>query len=143
MRIEDLEQAIDRHGGDLGRWPGDMRAAAEALISRDGKAARLVADARRLDTLLSEAMEPVPVDSALIGRIVSGLATTAHDSTAIRPTPRLAAWVGAAMIAFLSSGYAAGMALPTSDGEDTLAGLMFGGDLTADTDSAASWSQLL
>ena len=37
-----------------------------------------------------------------------------------------AAWAGAAMIAFLSAGYVAGVMLPASEGEDTFAGLMFG-----------------
>ena len=140
MKIEELERALDRYGGDFDRWPDDLRAAAETLIAGDEDAARMVAAARRLDTLLLEAVEPMPVNSALIGRIVSGLGSDAHESAAIRPTPRFAVWVGAAMIAFVSSGYVAGLALPASSGEDTFAGLMFGGDLTAD--DANGWSQL-
>lgn len=140
MRIEELERALDRYGGDLGRWPVDLRAAAETLIAGDEDAARMAAAARQLDTLLLEAVEPMPVNSALIGRIVSGLGSDAHENAAIRPTPRFAVWVGVAMIAFLSSGYAAGLALPASSGEDTFADLMFGGEITASNSNG--WSQL-
>lgn len=140
MRIEELTQAIDRHGGDIGHWPADLRVGAEGLIARDEIAARLVADAGRLDATLAEAVTPVSVDAALIGRIISAIGSGTHADPALHPTPRLAAWVGAAMIAFLSSGYAVGLALPTSEGEDTFAGLMFGGDLTAEDTNG--WSQL-
>ncbi len=140
MTIEELTHAIDRYGGDPGRWPAALRTAAEALIACDEDAARMVADARRLDAALAEAVAPLSVDAALIGRIVAGIGSRTHADPALRPTPRLAAWVGVAMIAFLSSGYAIGLALPTTDGEDTFAGLMFGGDLTADDTNG--WSQL-
>lgn len=140
MKIEDLTQALDRYGGDVGRWPRELRTAAEALAANDERAARILAEGQQLDSLLLAAVKPAPLNSALIGRIVSGLDNGAHESATIRPTPRFAAWVGAAMIAFLSSGYAAGMALPASSGEDTFAGLMFGGDLIAEDTNG--WSQL-
>jgi hypothetical protein len=139
----DLEQALDRHGGNLGRWPATLRADAEVLIARDPKAARLAAHAARLDGILLEAIQPLAVDAALIGRVIAGIDNGARHDTVLRPTPRLAAWAGAAMIAFLSAGYVAGLLLPASQGEDTLAGLMFGSSATAtDTDSANSGNVL-
>ena len=136
MRIDEFEQALDRYGGDVAKWPDGPRADAEALMASDAEAAARAARAARLDGLLAEAVRPAPVDAALIGRIVAGLENGARHDVALRPTPRLAAWATAAMIAFLSAGYAAGLMLPTSQGEDTFAGLMFGGDWAADSETA-------
>ncbi len=124
MRIEELERTLDRYGGDMDRWPGELHEAANLLIAESGEAARLVEAAQRIDAILAETVRPVAVDAALMGRIASGM--HAHHEIALRPSGRLAAFVGAAMVAFLVTGYAVGLALPTSQGEDTIAGLMFG-----------------
>lgn len=123
MRIEELEQALDRYGGDPARWPADVREAALKLIADDRQAAALVDAQDRLDAALAETVQPVAVDAALLGRIASGM--HGHD-VALRPTRRFAAFAAVAMTAFLVTGYAIGLALPTSQGEDTIAGLMFG-----------------
>jgi len=126
MTREQFEQALGRHGGDLAGWPAAARSQAEALIATDAVAARMLADARRLDGLLAEAVRPEPVDAAMLGRILAG-GPGAHGADAIvRPTGRLATWAGAAMLALLATGFAAGVALPASQGEDVLAGLVFG-----------------
>ncbi len=140
MRIQELEAALDRHGGDLGRWPAHLRADAEALAARDPDAATRLATAARLETTLAAAMQPLPVDSALMGRILSATSGHAGHAVALRPTPRLAAWAFAAMVMFLSTGYLAGLALPATQGEDVFAGLMFGSSsisLDADIDADA------
>ena len=142
MRIEHLQAALDRYGGDLARWPAAERAEAEALVASDAKAAALVAAARRLDGALAEAMRPMPVDAALIGRIVAGIGATGHHDVAVRPTRRLFAWAGAAMVAFLVTGYAVGLALPASQGEDAFAGLMFGNSTSSDASASDSGSAL-
>ena len=142
MTIDQLEQAIDRYGGDRSRWPEAVRAAAEALIGQEPLAAKMAEHAARLDEVLSEAMRPLPVDAALIGRIVAGIDNGHHHGGGLRPTPRLAAWAGVAMIAFLSAGYVAGVLLPASDGEDAFASLMFGGAWVSDTDTADTGSLL-
>jgi hypothetical protein len=135
MNIEQLEQAFDRYGGDLARWPAALRAEAEALATGDTKAANLVAVAAKLDGALAEAMRPMPMDAALIGRIVSGIGASGLHDVTVRPTRRLIAWAGAAMVAFLVTGYAVGLVLPASEGEDAFAGLMFGNSGTTATDS--------
>ncbi len=142
MRIEQLEQAIDRYGGDLARWPDNLRTDAEALIARDTDAAKIVDDAARLEASLADALTPEPIDAALIGRIIAGIDSGAHATGGLRPTPRLAAWAGAAMIAFLSAGYVAGVMLPASEGEDTFAGLMFGSAWLSDTETSDAGSLL-
>ncbi|HEY5082126.1 MAG TPA: hypothetical protein VII91_09465 [Bauldia sp.] len=131
MKIKELEQAVDRFGGALGRWPTTLRAEAEALIANDRTAAAIFDVAARLDGALARAMEPMALDAALMGRIVAGLDNGLHHQVAVRPTRRLVAWAGAAMVAFLVTGYAVGLALPTTQDDDTIATVIFG-------DSAAS-----
>ena len=118
MRIEQLQDALDRYGGDRARWPAPVRAEAEALIASDPRAAALIAVAQRIDGAVAEAMRPMAADAAFIGRIVAGMGDGAHHGVSVRPTPRLFAWAGAAVVAFLVTGYAVGLALPASQGED-------------------------
>ena len=144
MRIEQLEQALDRYGGDLTRWPAPLRAEAETLITSNANAAKIAADVARLNAILADAIKPAAVNAALMGRIVAGIGNGIHREVALRPTPRFAAWAGAAMIAFLTAGYVAGIALPASQGEDALAGLMFGNSrTTSDADTAADSGSVL
>lgn len=140
MNIQNLQEALDRYGGDLRRWPEAMRSEAEAFAANDANAARLLAMAARLDNVLAEAMRPMPVDAAMIGRIVSHLGDASPHDFSVQPTRRLAAWAGAAMVALLVTGYAVGLALPASEGEDAFAGLIFGDSGTAavtDSDSGS------
>lgn len=138
MTRDEFEGGLDRYGGDPGRWPQALRAEAEALIARDPAAAKLAAQAARLDSILANAMTPRPVDSAFVGRVLTGIGSGARHETVLRPTPRLAAWAGAAMITLLSAGYAAGAMLPASSGEDTLAGIMFGSSQSSDSSALES-----
>lgn len=142
MRVEHLEAGLDHYGGDLSRWPAEHRAEAEALAATEPKAAALIAAARRLDRALADLMQPMAVDAALIGRIVGSIAAGAHHDVTVRPTRRLVAWAGAAMVALLVSGYAAGIAIPQSQGEDAFAGLIFGNSDTSDSASTDSGSVL-
>jgi hypothetical protein len=137
MNVEKLEETLSRFGSNLARWPADERAAAETLIASDAAAAKLHNDAARLDALLGEAMRPVAMNSAALGRIMAGIATNQHHEVALQPTRRLFAWAGAAMTLFLVAGFAAGLAIPSSQGDDTLAGLMFGSSTATTTDTGS------
>jgi hypothetical protein len=138
MTMGDLQLALDRYGSDFARWPVAERAGAEAIFARNPHAATLLATARRLDRAIAAAMEPMPLDSALVGRIVAHIGEGAHQDVTVKATPRLYAWAGVAMAVFLITGFAAGLALPASQGEDAFAGIMFGSvDSTATTDSGS------
>jgi hypothetical protein len=126
MKINELEQAVDRFGGDLTHWPPTLQAEAETLIASDRTAAAIFDVAARLDVALARAMEPMALDAALMGRIVAGLDNGVHHAVAVRPTRRLVAWAGAAVVAFLVTGYAVGLALPTTQDDDTIATVIFG-----------------
>jgi len=77
------------------------------------------------------------MDAAAIGRIVAGIDQGEHHDLTLQPTRRLFAWTSAAMVALLVAGFAAGVAMPPSQGEDTLAGLMFGSSVSTSADSGS------
>ena len=129
----DLQLALDRYGSDFARWPAAERAEAEAHFAANPHAATLLATARRLDRAVASTMTPMNLDAAFVGRIVAHVGERAHHDVAVRATPRLFAWAGAAVVAFLVTGFAAGLALPATQGEDAFAGLMFGSSASADT----------
>jgi hypothetical protein len=83
--------------------------------------------AMHLEALLGEAMAPVSLNSAAIGRIMDGVGNGRRHELTLQPTRRLIALASAAMVAFLVVGFAAGLvATSDSDDDDTLAGLLFG-----------------
>ena len=136
MTMNEFEHALDRYGGDLKRWPETERSAAEALIATDAGAARLLAQEGRVDTVLRKLAQETPADAAMVGRMVALIEKNGrHAERPLRPTRRLAALAGAAMAASLVIGFVAGVAVPASDGEDTLAGLMFGASSASVSDS--------
>jgi len=126
MTYDEFERALDRHGGDLERWPAAMRAEARALVDKDAAAARMLAEAARLDRLLAETAGPAAFDAASLGAIIAGIRTDRHREITVRPTRRLAAWSGAAMAAFLAVGFVIGLAMPQYQDDSSLAGLAFG-----------------
>ena len=137
MNLEQFEEMLGRLGSDLKRWPSPDRNAAEALMAADQKVATLHAQAQRLDGLLAAAVAPVAIDSAAMGRIMAGIDHPRHRDQTLLPTRRLFAWASAAVVVFLVAGFAAGVALPSNQGEDTLAGLMFGSSTTSASDSGS------
>ncbi len=132
MTYDEFEEGVSRYGGDLDKWPAAMRAAATAA-AKEARTARLLAEAERLDRLIGEAAAPAPLDAARVGAIVAGIGNGRRHDVAVRPTGRLVAWSGAAMVAFLAIGFVIGLALPADQGEATLAGLAFGVDVSAST----------
>lgn len=142
MNMEQFEHALDRYGSDVSRWPPALRTEAARLVASDDGAGRRAAAAQQLEATLADAVKPMPVDAALIGRIMAGIDGGARPDVGLHATPRLAAWVGAAMIAFLSAGYVAGTLLPASDGEDTFASIMFGSAWVTDAETVDTGSLL-
>jgi hypothetical protein len=129
MTIDEFTRGLDRYGGNLGHWPADIRAGAEALIAENRTAADLGRVAVRLDRALAIAVEPLVLDAAFVGGIMANLAHHGGHEAVVKPTRRFVAWAGAAMMMFLVTGYAIGVALPTTtsaQGEDAVASLIFG-----------------
>lgn len=57
--LEQLQALLDSYGANRARWPTGLRTAAEALIDRDPEARAALAEAQRLDDLLSGASDPL------------------------------------------------------------------------------------
>jgi hypothetical protein len=126
MTREQFSATLDRLGGDLSRWPPQLRQEAETLAATDPTAAGELDRARRLDGLLREMTAPEAVDAALIGRIVSHNRAR-HVGTVLRPTRRLIGWASAAMLATLAIGFVVGAAVPVDQSDDAIAALLFSG----------------
>ncbi|MGP9813414.1 hypothetical protein ACTZWT_18050 [Rhodopseudomonas sp. NSM] len=65
MNREQFRQLAESWGGDIGRWPPDVRDAARRLADRDGEAAAMLQTQAEFDRLLAIAPE---VDAARAGR---------------------------------------------------------------------------
>jgi hypothetical protein len=138
MNLERFEETLSRLGGNLTRWPERERSEAQALIAAEPEAATLHRQTAALDALIGAAMAPVTMDAAAIGRVIAGIDHDRHRDVTLQPTRRLFAWASAAMVVFLVAGFAAGAALPSNQGEDTLAGLVFGSSATSYTADSGS-----
>jgi hypothetical protein len=87
MTLERFADLLDRHGGELARWPQDERAQADVLLGTSAEARRLHTEAVRLDVALDQALPEL--DSAalptlkrsIMARIAPQLA---EDSAIIR-----------------------------------------------------------
>ena len=64
-----FEQALDRYGADVERWPADLRGMAAELLDSSLEARALLADAVRLEAALDVAFAVPPVPIGLQARI--------------------------------------------------------------------------
>ena len=127
MNRQDFDNALNRFGGNLDRWPNDLRVAARQLAASDPGAASQLAGLRRLEGTITTSLNPQPVDAAFLGRLASRTRGRGSTEITLRPTRRLAVWASAATLAVLMIGFVAGVVAPQDLGEDSFAGLMFGG----------------
>jgi hypothetical protein len=133
MNRQEFDDALNRFGGNLTRWPADLRIDAEQLIATDPGIASQLAGLRQAESAIAAAIRPQPVDAALLGRITSNTRDRRSAEIAVRPTGRLAAWAGAATLFALMIGFVAGVVAPQDLGEGSFAGLMFGGSSFEDS----------
>jgi hypothetical protein len=73
-RLERFEEALDRHGPELERWPQGERAAAATFLVTSAAARALHAEARRLQGLLAEVVATAPARPGAAQRILAGIA---------------------------------------------------------------------
>lgn len=136
MKPERLEYLLDAYGADPNRWPASERASAEVLLAAEPLAARLAADARRLDRALDTfAVAPahrelrdsilrqarnVDAPRKLSWRDVLG------DLLPVRPLwPNLAGLAAAAILG-IGIGLVGPGATPADDGEAQTVAALFG-----------------
>ncbi len=133
MNRQEFDDALNRFGGNLTRWPADLRIDAEELIATDPGTASQLAGLRQAEGVIVSAIRPQPLDAAFLGRITSNTRDRGSTEITVRPTGRLAAWAGAATLTALMIGFVAGVVAPQDLGEDSFAGLMFGGSSFEDS----------
>lgn len=85
--IDRLRNLLLCYGGDPSRWPQNERDPALALISRDGEAARLLAEARALDRALDDMPDAGDRIGAVRTSIMAALAKA--DTAQAAPTATL------------------------------------------------------
>ena len=86
ITLERLAEIVGAYGASPSRWPGDERAAAEALLAASAEAHALVADAARFDALLD--MAPVEAPSeALVARLMAARPRAVPPVSAPAPAP--------------------------------------------------------
>jgi hypothetical protein len=141
-QLERLREALDRHGGDLARWPADDRAHAESLTTSNASARELLEQAQRVDTLLL-AM-PAARASADLRRRVAEIplrhppVATVRGLRSLWPIASATRALASACL-LLALGVGIGMSVadeslaPADDGWDDFGGLMFSDDLQLET----------
>ena len=132
LGFEAFRDLLDRHGAVTGRWPADVRPAAEALMATDPGAARLFEETRRLERLVAEATAVPAVDAAFVGRVMGRIeGHVGTRETAFRFTRRLAFASATALTFCLVAGVAVGLVapvLPAEDGTDIAVFVLGGAD---------------
>lgn len=68
-----FEDALDRLGPDLDRWPDDLAAAAGILLGQSARAGELIAEARELDAALDDLLPAVEAPLGLKTRVLANL----------------------------------------------------------------------
>jgi hypothetical protein len=115
MTRDELFAALDRHGGDLARWPADERRAAESADRTDPAFRAALAEARELDALMDQALQ-VPETPFGYGTRIAARAREANETGRAFRLPRwiYALGTGWAM-ASIVAGFAYADILTTTD----------------------------
>lgn len=93
-RLGRFEEALDRHGPELERWPRDERAAAATFLVTTPAARALHGEAKRLQGLLARVMASAPVRPGATQRILGAVAArrmATPDPLMMLAQPRAAA----------------------------------------------------
>ncbi|MEN3975166.1 hypothetical protein [Emcibacter sp. SYSU 3D8] len=106
MRLEEFRSLLDAWGADPGRWPGERREAAEALLAVSDEARRLLAEEAAFDGLLAGAPPAAP-SAALLDSVLAIPRTARQTRKAgswrfgfLPVLPRFAGLAAAAMLGF-------------------------------------------
>ena len=73
MDIDDFEDSLDRYGADSSQWPETVRSQAPSLLASSTHAQDLLAETKRLDQALNDALPAAPAPLGLKTRILANL----------------------------------------------------------------------
>ncbi len=88
-------ELADAFGGDVRRWPEDVRDAARAWVDAHPEAERALFDARQTDAALFASSNPV-VSMALRDRVIASASAAGFRARAAWPSLRKLLWIGGA-----------------------------------------------
>jgi hypothetical protein len=133
MKRERFETLAGIHGGDLRRWPGAERAAAERLLAEVPELRTVLDEAASLDALLDASPTPWP-SQALRDRVIAAAPKPAR----VPVLAGVAGWAGVLSPAGWSrSGVAFGAGWAAAACAGVVAGMMLTHTLTADIQADA------
>jgi hypothetical protein len=105
MTTDDLIAALDSHGGDLARWPEDLRALARAAEADDPAFRAALAEQRALDAIIHK----VTASPALPFGYATRLAARARESAESRRLFRIPRWMQALGAGWATASVVAGV----------------------------------
>ena len=114
MDLTAFEDGLDRYGGDLLRWPAELRAGAEAVLRIDAAARAELAALEAAESGLRAARRPHERSPA-IARLAAAASRGRQTGPGTRVARRTA--VAATMAAALAVGVVLGGLLPDRSGE--------------------------
>ncbi|WP_421792224.1 hypothetical protein [Hyphobacterium sp.] len=118
MDMKRFEELADIYGGELERWPEDVRQQAEAFAAEETAATDYLRDAAKIDGLLA-GVKAVPASELLVRKILQSAPKPAFDADWRRPAIAAAF----ALIFGLAGGFAGGLVTPVSEQDDDLVSL--------------------
>jgi hypothetical protein len=110
-RLQRFEEALDRYGPELERWPLAERAAAATLLVTDAAARAVHAEAKRLQGLLGSVVSTAPLRPGAAERILAGIAArraVPPDPLALLARPRAAMALTAVAVMMFALGAVGG-----------------------------------
>ena len=110
-RLQRFEEALDRYGPELERWPLAERAAAATMLVTDAAARAVHAEAMRLQGILERIVSTAPLRPGAAERILAGIAArraAPPDPLAILARPRAAMAMTAVAVMMFALGAVGG-----------------------------------
>jgi anti-sigma factor RsiW len=118
MNLAAFEDHLDRHGGDLARWPADLRETAAAFLAATPRAAAM----HRAMTEVEATLKSMRVASSERGAAVAAVAMRQRQVAPQRGVARAAGWSAAAAVALFLGCMLGGLAPQPS--EESVAGVL-------------------
>lgn len=91
LALDRFTELADAYGGDLQRWPTELRAAAAQLLAQNDEAQAILQAAAALDDALGKP-SPASELSAVRARILQAIDTTERLRRERRPPPKRSIW---------------------------------------------------
>lgn len=121
MDLAEFEDLVDRFGDDIGRWPPERRAAAQAYLATSGEARALLRQAGELRQMFETAPRPMAPPDLAARILARAVAEPPPSPPAPAPSARRFGRLAAMLAGCFVVGFAlgSGRAVAVGDGEVT------------------------